>query len=505
MATPFDQQMMGIALRLAKRGLGTAAPNPAVGAVIADERSGEVIARGWTQPGGRPHAETDAIARGGAGARGATIYVTLEPCSHHGKTPPCAEAIIAAGLKRAVVGIEDPDPRVGGRGVQMLRDAGVTVDTGVLAKEASWVTRGHVLRITERRPFVQLKLALSAAGGVPRGDAGQPSWVTGAEARAHGALLRAEADAILVGAATIADDDPELTCRLPGLADRSPVRIVLSGKGRLAENAKVVVTARDVPTWLILGVGGQAATQVALTAAGVDVISAQGSGGRLELSAVLAALAERGITRLLVEGGPAVWREFSDSGLVDEVVVFQAGGEGADPERAAASFINLRGFMRTAHLNLANDVMVVLRAHDVVAGLDLAYPAIQGWIGLASQLKPWMAASRAVMTYVGGTPRPAQLLKWSTVFTGLISDVGEVVELDEGRMAIRCHYKADTIALGASIACDGCCLTVTRVAGTAQGSVFSVDVSNETLAKTTLGRWQRGHARKPGASFARRR
>ena len=200
--TPFDHHMMGIALTLARRGFGTTAPNPSVGAVIADEATGEVIARGLTRPGGRPHAETQALERAGERARGATLYVTLEPCAHHGKTPPCADAVIAAGIRRVVIGAGDPDPRVAGEGSARMRAAGILVETGLLADEADWVTRGHILRVTEQRPFVQLKMALSAEGHVPRGKGGAPKFVTGAEARAAGHLLRAEADAILVGSGT---------------------------------------------------------------------------------------------------------------------------------------------------------------------------------------------------------------------------------------------------------------------------------------------------------------
>ena len=219
---------MDMALMLARRGLGNAAPNPAVGAVIVNPVSGDVIARGWTQPGGRPHAETEALKRAGARAADATMYVTLEPCSHHGSTPPCADALIAAGIARVVVAIEDPDARVSGRGLDRLRAAGIEVTRGIRSEEADWVTRGHILRVSERRPFIQLKLAVDAEGRVPRGADGQPLWVTGPEARARGQLLRAQADAILVGSRTVADDDPELPCRLPGLFERTPVRVVLA-------------------------------------------------------------------------------------------------------------------------------------------------------------------------------------------------------------------------------------------------------------------------------------
>ena len=232
-----DAQFMRIALRLAERMLGQTAPNPAVGAIIVDPATGEVLARGWTQPGGRPHAETHVIERAGKRAAGKTMYVTLEPCSHHGQTPPCARAILSAGLSRVVCAIEDPDLRVSGRGLAMLREAGVTVDVGCCAEEARWVTAGHILRMQKRRPLVTLKLAISADGRLARGT-GAPTWVTSAQSRAFGHLLRARADAILVGAQTIADDNPDLTCRLPGLEARSPRRYVLDSGLRIAAGAK---------------------------------------------------------------------------------------------------------------------------------------------------------------------------------------------------------------------------------------------------------------------------
>ncbi len=321
----FDRHMMAVALTIARRGLGTTAPNPSVGAVIADDAASVVIARAVTAPGGRPHAETIAIAEAGARARGATLYVTLEPCSHHGQTGPCADAIIAAGLKRVVVAIEDPDPRVAGRGLDKLRAAGITVVRGFGAEAARWITRGHIVRVTERRPFVTLKMALGADGGVPRGAAGQPNWVTGEIARAHGQLLRARADAILVGAGTARDDDPELTCRLPGLSARSPVRVVLSRDLSVALDSTLIKTAGCVPLWLVCGDGVHQTRREAFEAKAAHVIAVGEVGGKLWLPAVMEALVARGITRLLVEGGPTIWRSFAEASLVDEVALYMAG------------------------------------------------------------------------------------------------------------------------------------------------------------------------------------
>ncbi len=321
----FDRHMMAIALSMARRGLGQTIPNPSVGAVIANETTGEVIARAVTAPGGRPHAETIAIAAAGDRAKKATLYVTLEPCSHHGHTAPCADAIIAAGIARVVVAIPDPDPRVAGRGLDRLRAAGIAVERGLFADEARWVTRGHIVRVTERRPFITLKMALNSSGHAARGSNSKPVWVTGEAARAHGHLLRARSDAILVGAATVRDDNPDLTCRLPGLAGRSPARVVLSRGLGIGLNCKLVATARDVPVWLVCGQGIDGARRSAFETAGAHVIPVTEVAGNLWLHAVMEALIERGVTRLLVEGGPAMWRAFAHASLADEVALFMAG------------------------------------------------------------------------------------------------------------------------------------------------------------------------------------
>ncbi len=346
--------MMAIALSLARRGLGTTSPNPAVGAVIADEETGEVIARGWTQPGGRPHAETEAIRRAGERARGKTIYVTLEPCSHHGKTPPCADAIVEAGLKRAVCGIEDPDPRVSGRGLERLRAAGIIVERRVLAKEAHWITRGHIVRVTERRPFVQLKMALGAEGEVPRGAGGAPVWVTGPAARAHGALLRARSDAILVGRGTVEADDPELTCRLPGLTHRSPIRVILGANGLPPPSSKLILTSDRVPLWLFTCASRAVAAAASGTTGAARLFSVPSVDGRLWLPAVMEALVAEGITRLLVEGGPVLWRAFAGAGFADEIVHYRAAGPAGAALGEAAVFADVRRYAPGPTFTLAD-------------------------------------------------------------------------------------------------------------------------------------------------------
>ncbi len=321
-----DERMMELALRVARRVLGQTAPNPAVGAVIADEATAEVIARGWTQISGRPHAEVHALGVAGELARGRTMYVTLEPCSYHGrpnpqvsKAMPCAEAILAAGVQRVVVATEDPNPEIAGRGVAVLRQAGVEVDIGVLGEEARWSMAGHILRMTAGRPFVQLKVAVSGDGLIAPGD-GSPVWVTGPDVRAFAHLLRARADAVLVGRQTVIDDDPELTCRLPGLANRSPRRVVVDSRFRIAPHGKMLATARRVPI-TIFGTDGSTPP---IYPAGIEARQvAAGPDGRVDLGAVLSALARDGVTRVLVEGGPTIASALLAADLVDELVIAQ--------------------------------------------------------------------------------------------------------------------------------------------------------------------------------------
>jgi len=323
------------ALALAARGLGRTWPNPAVGCVLVRDR--RVVGRGWTQPSGRPHAETEALARAGEAARGATAYVSLEPCAHIGKTPPCADALIAAGVRRVVAAVEDPDPRVAGRGLARLREAGIIVATGVCSAEAAELNAGFFLRLRAGRPLVSLKLATSLDGRIatPTGDS---KWITGEVARRRAHLLRATHDAILVGTGTALADDPELTCRLPGLAERSPVRVVLDRQLRLPAAAKLLATARDVPTWIVTAAGGEATRRAALQQAGVEFIEVPTSSGRLSLSATLAALGARGVTRLLGEGGSALAGDLLQEDLVDRIYWFRAplviGGDGVAAAQA---------------------------------------------------------------------------------------------------------------------------------------------------------------------------
>ena len=316
---------MSLALALGRRGLGNTWPNPAVGAVIVRDEGGTpvVVGRGWTQPGGRPHAETEALRRAGAAARGATMYVTLEPCSHHGKTPPCADAVVAAGIRRVVSAIEDPNPEVAGQGHARLRAAGIAVEVGVGAAEARRAHAGHIRRITDGRPHVTLKLALSADDKA--GLAGRrPVAITGEAVRARVHRLRAMNDAILIGIGTALADDPQLTCRLPGMEKFSPVRGVLDAQLRLRPDSALARTARATPVWVVAAPAASSDAARALTAQGVEVLHAPAQSGRLDLAAVLRLLAERGITRLMVEGGPIVAAAFVAADLVDEAVLFRS-------------------------------------------------------------------------------------------------------------------------------------------------------------------------------------
>ena len=321
-----DQRFMQLALTLGRRGLGNTWPNPAVGAVIV--KDGVIVGRGWTQPGGRPHAEVEALRRAGDAARGATLYVTLEPCSHHGKSPPCADAVIAAGIARVVSAIEDPNPEVAGQGHARLRAAGITVDTGTGAMDAARDHAGHIRRITDKRPHVILKLAVSSDDRI--GAAGRkPVAITGEATQSRVHLLRAQCDAVLTGIGTVLADDPLLTCRLPGMAKRSPVRVVLDRALRLPGSSKLVHSAREAPLWVMTSNLSEAPAAMKLGAAGAQVLrvaTATTPPPGLDLHAVLQALAEKGITRLMIEAGSRVAASFVAADLADEIWLLRGPG-----------------------------------------------------------------------------------------------------------------------------------------------------------------------------------
>jgi len=320
---------MRAALALARRGLGDTWPNPSVGCVIV--REGRVVGRGWTQPGGRPHAETEALRRAGDLARGATAYVTLEPCSHHGRTPPCCDALVAAGIARVVVAMRDPDPRVDGRGFARLRDAGITVGEGLCGSEARNLVAGFVRRVNEGLPVVTLKLATTLDGRIATAT-GESRWITGPAARREAHALRARHDAILVGSGTLIADDPDLTCRLPGAAQVQPLRVVADARLRSPPGAKLFASARTHPTVLVTVPGHPPPALAPYQDAGAEVIKVARGHEGLSMRALLAALAQRGVTRVLAEGGAGIAASLLREGLVHRLAWFHApavmGGDG---------------------------------------------------------------------------------------------------------------------------------------------------------------------------------
>jgi diaminohydroxyphosphoribosylaminopyrimidine deaminase/5-amino-6-(5-phosphoribosylamino)uracil reductase len=363
-----DLRSMRAALALARRGLGTVWPNPAVGCVIVVR--GCVVGRGWTQPGGRPHGETEALGRAGQATCGATAYVSLEPCCHWGWTPPCTDALIAAGIRRVVVALEDPDPRVAGDGLRRLRAAGLDVETGLCEAEAAEINAGFFCRLRNGRPLVTLKLATSLDGRIATGR-GESQWITGPPARERAHALRAAHDAIMVGTGTVLADDPQLTCRLPGLAHRSPVRVVIDRHLRIPLTTRLISDARAVPTWVLTLPAADAARRQALLRAGATVIDIDpGPDGNGSPAVALAALGERGITRLLVEGGGRLAAAFARADLIDRLVWVHApmliGGDGipAIAEIGLEALSEAPSFTRLSTETVGNDVLTVFRVRE---------------------------------------------------------------------------------------------------------------------------------------------
>ena len=359
---------MGAALGLARRNLGRTWPNPSVGCVIV--KDGRVVGRGYTQPGGRPHAETEALAQAGVLAQGATAYVSLEPCAHHGKTPPCAEALVAAGIKTCVIATGDPDPRVGGGGIAILEAAGIEIREGVLEDEALELNAGFFTRVKSGRPLVTLKLATSLDGRIAT-LSGESKWITGPAARAIGHQLRATHDAIMVGSGTALADDPELTCRLPGLEDRSPVRVVLDTRLRIAPTARLLSNQDRFPTWLVTGAGHAPAVLDGLRAFKTTLICPPtGESGRVALRAVLKELAERGLTRLLVEGGANLATSLLKEDLVDRLAWFQAPLVIGDDGMAAIGELGRAALDRISRFKLLSAQQIGLDSFSLYSRAD---------------------------------------------------------------------------------------------------------------------------------------
>ncbi|MGA0539316.1 bifunctional diaminohydroxyphosphoribosylaminopyrimidine deaminase/5-amino-6-(5-phosphoribosylamino)uracil reductase RibD [Neotabrizicola sp. VNH66] len=321
MSREADEIHMAHALRLAARGLGTTWPNPSVGCVLV--RDGRILGRGWTQPGGRPHAERVALAAAGD-ATGATAYVTLEPCAHHGKTSPCAEALVAAGVARVVTALTDPDPRVAGRGHAILRTAGIAVTEGILADEARRVTAGFLKRVTQGLPLVTLKLATTLDGRIATAT-GESRWITGPDARRMVHAMRMMHDAVMVGSGTAAADDPDLTVRDMG-SPHQPVRIVLDSRLAHSPDSRLGRSAKDHPVWLVHGPDAPGPARTAWEATGARLIEAPpAADGRTDPEAALRALAGRGLTRIFCEGGAGLAARLIRQGLADDLAVFHAG------------------------------------------------------------------------------------------------------------------------------------------------------------------------------------
>jgi len=313
-----DVRFMTLALSLGRRGIGRVWPNPAVGCVIV--RDGGIVGRGWTADGGRPHAETRALAQAGSAAKGATVYVTLEPCAHHGQTPACAQALIDAGVARVVVATGDPDRRVAGRGIGMLRNAGISVDLGLCDTEARRDHAGFLSRVTNNRPFVTLKMAGTLDGRIATAS-GESQWITGPDARRDVHMMRARHDAVMIGAGTVRADDPSLTVRGLGIT-RQPVRVVVSKALNIPTQSQLAQTAAEVPVWLCHGKDADAS---AWTARGAVSLPCATTAGQVDPLAVLARLADQGITRVFCEGGAGLAASLLHAGAVDALVIYTAG------------------------------------------------------------------------------------------------------------------------------------------------------------------------------------
>ncbi|MGH6932517.1 MAG: bifunctional diaminohydroxyphosphoribosylaminopyrimidine deaminase/5-amino-6-(5-phosphoribosylamino)uracil reductase RibD [Dongiaceae bacterium] len=366
--TAADQAHMRAALALARRGLGRVWPNPAVGCILVRDQT--VVGRGWTQPGGRPHAETEALARSGGAARGATAYLTLEPCAHHGQTPPCADALVAAGIEQAVIAVSDPDPRVDGRGLAALRAGGIATSVGLCGAEAMELNAGFFSRVKHGRPLVTVKIASSLDGRIAT-SSGESRWITGPEARARVHGLRACHDALMVGTGTALTDDPALTCRLPGLADRSPVRIVLDRQLRLPLSHHLIKDAAQHRTWMFTSQQAADSRYAALAAQGVEIIDvAADETGMLSLPEIVNVLGARGITRLLVEPGAKLAASLLRADLVDRLVCFRApmmlGSDSAAGvgDLAIEKLVDARRFRAVEVTRVGADVMTVYHREE---------------------------------------------------------------------------------------------------------------------------------------------
>jgi diaminohydroxyphosphoribosylaminopyrimidine deaminase/5-amino-6-(5-phosphoribosylamino)uracil reductase len=361
-----DLPHMRAALALARRGLGATWPNPSVGCVIVNQ--GRVVGRGFTATGGRPHAEPAALAMAGYAARGATAYVTLEPCCHWGQTPPCTDALIHAGIARVVIAAQDPDKRVDSQGIAGLRAAGIQTEQGVLEAEAQEILAGFFQKTATGRPLVTLKLATTLDGKIAT-HAGESQWITGPEARRAGHAIRGRHDAILVGVGTVLADNPDLTCRIPGYAKRPPIRIVADSHLRTPLTANLIRTARETPTWMLIRHGTDRDRQKAFKEAGVTLIEIPPAAAGLDIKAALQALGTAGITRLMTEGGGQIAAALLRADLVDRLAWFHApatmGGDGWPGVQAFGleKLADMPRFTRTNVTQLGDDLLTEFARH----------------------------------------------------------------------------------------------------------------------------------------------
>ena len=346
-----DHAHMRHALQLAARGLGCVWPNPAVGCVIVN--TGRIVGRGWTQPGGRPHAERMALDQAGRLAQGATAYVTLEPCAHHGATPPCAEGLIDAGIARVVTALTDPDPRVAGKGHAMLGAAGITVTEGLCADAARSLNHGFLKRVTQGLPMVTLKLATTVDGRIAT-RTGESRWITGAGARRAVHLMRMTHDAVMVGSGTALADDPDLSVRDMGAVPQ-PLRIVVDSALRFSPKGRLGQTARRHPVLLLHGPSADTSGWVA---AGAECLEVPVLGAQLDLRAALQALAVRGLTRIFCEGGAGLAAALVGAGLVDDLITFTAGAMIGEEGRAAMGPLGLNVLADAPRLRLVSQAAV---------------------------------------------------------------------------------------------------------------------------------------------------
>ncbi|AEB08446.1 riboflavin biosynthesis protein RibD [Desulfobacca acetoxidans DSM 11109] len=361
---------MALALKLAARGVGCTSPNPMVGAVVV--RDGYIVGRGYHRRYGGPHAEVEALRQAGSQADGATLYVTLEPCNHYGQTPPCTEAILAAGIRRVVIANSDPNPHVAGGGAAYLQSKGLLVQSGLLAKAGSRLNEAFFKAMTIGQPFVIAKAAASLDGKIAT-RTNDSQWITGAPARTWVHRLRHQVDAILVGVGTVMADDPQLTTRLPRGQGKDPIRLVLDSRLRLPLNAKVLTQISAAPTWMVCTPSAPSEKITAIQELGAEVIITPAIENRVELRTLLKILGERRIQSLLVEGGAEVQGAFFDAGLVDKFHLFLApkfiGG------RQAPGILGGLGASRLAEAQLAHDLSIRRIGEDILISGYLTTPA----------------------------------------------------------------------------------------------------------------------------------